>query len=115
VTETFGNVVPEAMASGLAVMAYDHAAAGQLIRSGENGLLARFDDTAEFCRLARQMAGDLARVRQLGLSARACANRLAWDQVVEAIEVEYGAAMPSFDDSPPLPSASGWSPVAPIA
>ena len=29
-TETFGNVVPEAMASGLAVVAYDHAAAGQL-------------------------------------------------------------------------------------
>ena len=39
ITETFGNVVPEAMASGLTVVGYDYAAAGQLIRHGENGLL----------------------------------------------------------------------------
>ena len=36
------------MASGLAVLAYDYAAAAQLIRSGENGLLAPFNDTAAF-------------------------------------------------------------------
>lgn len=38
-TETFGNVTIEAMASGLAVVAYDHAAAGQLIHHGHNGML----------------------------------------------------------------------------
>src|SRR5262249_12575129 len=36
VTETFGNVTPEAMASGLPVVAYDYAAAGELICSGVN-------------------------------------------------------------------------------
>ena len=39
-TETFGNVTPEAMASGLPVLAFDHAAAGQLIEHGQNGWLA---------------------------------------------------------------------------
>ena len=38
-TETFGNVTIEAMASGLAVIAYDHAAAGQLIQHEHNGML----------------------------------------------------------------------------
>lgn len=39
-TETFGNVVLEAMASGLAVVAYDEAAAAQHIRHGHSGALA---------------------------------------------------------------------------
>jgi glycosyltransferase involved in cell wall biosynthesis len=36
-TETWGNVTIEAMASGLAVVAYDCAAAEEVIRHGENG------------------------------------------------------------------------------
>jgi glycosyltransferase involved in cell wall biosynthesis len=89
VTETFGNVVPEAMASGLAVVAYDHAAAGQLIHHGSDGLLAKFDDATEFCRVARRLAGDIVQARALGLQARAHANRLDWSRIVEAIEGEY--------------------------
>jgi glycosyltransferase involved in cell wall biosynthesis len=37
-TETFGNVTMEAMASGLAVIAYDYAAARQHIVHGRSGL-----------------------------------------------------------------------------
>ena len=92
-TETFGNVVPEAMASGLAVVAYDHAAAGQLIRHGENGLLARYDDTPEFCRVARRIAGDALRVRGLGRRARATAGTLDWGRIIDAIETEYTNAI----------------------
>jgi glycosyltransferase involved in cell wall biosynthesis len=93
VTETFGNVVTEAMASGLAVVAYDHAAAGQLIRHGENGLLARCDDLAGFCHLARRVAGDRTQRRDLGAQARATALGLDWGRIVELVEGEYGAAI----------------------
>ncbi|MDP2005594.1 MAG: glycosyltransferase family 1 protein [Rubrivivax sp.] len=92
-TETFGNVVPEAMASGLAVLAYDHAAAGQLIHDGGNGQLVRLDDTAAFCSAAGRLAGAPLRLRAMGLQARATAARLGWGHIVEAIEREYVSAM----------------------
>ncbi len=92
-TETFGNVVPEAMASGLAVLAYDHAAAGQLIDHGRNGLLAPLDDQAAFCALARRLAGDLAQARALGVQARATAAGMDWGRIVDSVEAEYRAAM----------------------
>ena len=39
-TDTFGNVTLEALASGLAVAAFDTAAAGQHIENGSSGCLA---------------------------------------------------------------------------
>jgi glycosyltransferase involved in cell wall biosynthesis len=110
-TETFGNVVPEAMASGLAVVAYDHAAAGQLIRHGDNGLLARLDDSAGFCALARRLAGDLPQARQLGARARETAAQMDWGRIVESVEDEYLAAIAGPVS---LPSAL-WNPALPLA
>jgi glycosyltransferase involved in cell wall biosynthesis len=94
-TETWGNVVPEAMASGLAVMAYDHAAASQLIRQGDNGLLARAGDEAEFCRVASSLAGAYSNVRAMGARARQDAMRLDWVRILDAIEGEYTVAITS--------------------
>jgi glycosyltransferase involved in cell wall biosynthesis len=105
-TETFGNVVPEAMASGLAVVAYDHAAAGQLIRHGHNGLLARFGDQPGFCRLARHAVADHAQVRALGLQARTSVLSLDWRHIIDAVESEYAAA---------IAGVSAFAPVAPSA
>ena len=42
-TETFGNVLTEAMASGLASAGFDYAAARMFIRDGESGLTAPCD------------------------------------------------------------------------
>jgi len=111
VTETFGNVVPEAMASGLAVVAYDHAAAGQLIRHGENGMLARLDDRTEFCRVARRLAGELAQARALGLQARATAQGMDWSRIVEAVEVEYHGAIAA----PAATARLAWKPALPVS
>ena len=99
-TETFGNVVPEAMASGLPVVAYDHAAAGQLVRHGENGLLARLDEQTEFCRIAGRLAGALPQARAMGLRARETALRMDWGGIIEAIEIEYAAAIAAPDALP---------------
>jgi glycosyltransferase involved in cell wall biosynthesis len=86
ITETFGNVTPEAMASGLVVLAYDHAAAGQLIRSGENGLLAPFDNTAAFVHLAAQIAAGSGIGPSMRLAARSTAKAMGWDGVVGQLE-----------------------------
>ncbi|HLX81241.1 MAG TPA: glycosyltransferase family 1 protein [Burkholderiales bacterium] len=81
-SETFGNVTMEAMASGLAVVAYDYAAARQHIVHGRSGLLARVDDRISFIEHAAALARDLPRARTLGRQARATAEPLGWDRVV---------------------------------
>ncbi len=93
VTETYGNVVPEAMASGLAVVAYDHAAAALLVRHGYSGLLARCDDRADFLRAASGLAGDPTRMRALGRAAREVALRQGWDRIVGQVEAVYAQAL----------------------
>ncbi|MDX9995826.1 MAG: glycosyltransferase family 1 protein [Rhodocyclaceae bacterium] len=47
-TETFGNVVSEALASGLPVVAFDYAAASDLIVTGENGRSVPPGDASAF-------------------------------------------------------------------
>jgi glycosyltransferase involved in cell wall biosynthesis len=102
VTETFGNVTQEAMASGLAVLAYDYAAAAQLIRSGENGILARFDDRDDFVHAAARLAHDLEAARALGLRARQTACAQSWERVVADLEAVFVSVLRRA----PAPSAS---------
>lgn len=84
VTETFGNVTLEAMASGLAVVAYNYAAARQHIVSGINGFTAPFDDRGAFLDLAVEAAAsDLMAIR---VEARASARRVRWKKVVKRFE-----------------------------
>lgn len=85
-TETFGNVTLEAMASGLAVIAYDYAAAQQHLRHEVSGLLAPFGDAATFIRLAAALAPDRARIAMLRTRARTIAERIDWEQVFRDFE-----------------------------
>jgi len=85
-TETFGNVTVEALASGLAVIAYDYAAAAEFIRDGENGLLAEFDNARVFINHAIRLACERERVRALGKAARATAEKIDWETVHDAFE-----------------------------
>ncbi len=93
VTETFGNVTTEAMASGLAVVAFDYAAAGRLIRHGENGALVPYEDDAAFVTTAARTAADLANCRVLGARARASVLPLDWDSIAAQVEGVMAAVM----------------------
>ena len=85
-TETFGNVTLEAMASGLAVVAYNYAAAAEHIRHGENGLVAEFGNQSRFCDQAAVLAGRPEMVARLGVNARHSADGLAWSKICERFE-----------------------------
>ena len=85
-TETFGNVTLEAMASGLAVIAYDDAAAHDLITHRVNGLLAPVDAAQAFCALVSEIGGQPNRVRHLGAAARQTAERMVWSQIYTEFE-----------------------------
>lgn len=80
-TETFGNVTLEAMASGLAVVAYRTAAARQHIDHEISGLLAEPGDRAGFVELARQLARDPQLARDLGRAARTTAKKVGWEGI----------------------------------
>jgi glycosyltransferase involved in cell wall biosynthesis len=101
-TETFGNVVPEAMASGLPVVAFDHAAAGQLIRHGDNGWLAPPTDAAQFVALATSAAADGATLRVVGGRARAAALALDWQRVIDDLEAVLRRAVAHEPAQSPL-------------
>ena len=81
-TETFGNVTLEAMASGLAVLAYDYAAAQEHIRNGINGLLVPYGNGHAFLTAALRLAVNPLLLRRLKSGARATAQTLDWEQIV---------------------------------
>ena len=95
ITETFGNVVTEAMASNLPVLAYDYAAPGRFIRSGENGLLAPYDNGEAFLRSAEELASRRSRWREMGEAARETIAPHAWSRVIESYYDECLSLLPS--------------------
>lgn len=86
ITETFGNVVLEAMASGLPVVAYDCAAAREHIRHGENGLRAAFDNTHAFISQAQRLVASVDDARRMGRNARLTAEKIDWNLIHDRFE-----------------------------
>ncbi|WP_459207835.1 glycosyltransferase family 4 protein [Pseudomonas sp. MLB6B] len=84
-TETLGNLVLEAMASGLAVVAFDQAAA-QHVRHGHSGAVAMPGDSAGFIEAACWLLEDHESVRRVRLNARHHALQQGWPGVVERFE-----------------------------
>ncbi len=82
VTETFGNVTMEALASGLAVVAYDYAAARQHIAHHRNGLLVPFNNAAEFVATSQRLIKNAEQIVTLKQGARSAAENLSWGQIV---------------------------------
>jgi glycosyltransferase involved in cell wall biosynthesis len=85
-TETFGNVTMEALASGLAVVAFDYAAAGEHIVDGKNGRRVPFGDPGAFIAAAADLASRPDLVRTIGSAARASVLSESWDHVLAPFE-----------------------------
>lgn len=85
-TETYGNVTVEAMASGLAVVAYDYAAAQQHIRHSRNGVLVPFGAADEYVQAAAALVNDALRIKTLGANARVTTEKLDWSCIVAEFE-----------------------------
>lgn len=85
-TETFGNVTIEAMASGLAVVAYNYAAAEDLINHNESGALAAYDDAEAFIAQAARLAADPALAQRMAQAARHTAQKMSWDSIHDRFE-----------------------------
>ncbi len=85
-TETFGNVTLEALASGLAVVAYDYAAAHVHIENGVTGRLVPRGDTSGFVAAAAALARAPERLPEMRRRARVAIGAVDWPRVVERFE-----------------------------
>lgn len=79
--DAFGNVVLEAMATGVPVLVSSKAGAAEVVREGENGFVLQDPDDAQTIadRIMR-LAGDEAERQRMGQAARTTAEGLSWDQ-----------------------------------
>src|SRR5690606_2840235 len=100
-SETFGNVVLEALASGLAVAAFDQAAAAQHIRHGHNGALAMPGDETAFIDAACELLEDQERLRSLRLNARWHASKQGWSSIIDGFEQHLLQASTDPQRQPP--------------
>ena len=88
-TETFGNVTLEAMASGPAVVAFDYAAARHHIRHGHDGWLVDCADPAGFIAAARHLGERPELIYALGQAARQAVMAFDWERIHEQLERWY--------------------------
>ncbi len=85
-TETYGNVTVEAMASGLAVVAFRYAAAAEHIVHEMNGLHADFGDENDFVQMACRLASDVERIDGLRWHAYQHMQKLDWENAAFEFE-----------------------------
>ncbi|AOY90246.1 glycoside hydrolase [Marinobacter salinus] len=85
-TDTFGNVVLEAMASGLAVVAFNDAAASEHIRHEENGMKAAMESDEGFVDNALRLADQPTLLNRIRAQARLDALDLSWHSQIEQFE-----------------------------
>ncbi len=99
ITETYGNVTPEAMASALGVVAFDYGAAADLIEHGRSGWLAPYSNDDVFIQTAASAARDIGRLREVGRVAHLAAANLGWDRIISQVLGIY-RSVASIPESP---------------
>ncbi|HLY29895.1 MAG TPA: glycosyltransferase family 1 protein [Ktedonobacterales bacterium] len=89
VTETFGQVVMEAMASGLPVVAYDAEGVRDSVRHGETGLLTPARDSLALAEGLRTLLAEPERRRMMGAAAHAYASQRNWSDMLDQLLATY--------------------------
>jgi glycosyltransferase involved in cell wall biosynthesis len=87
--ETFGNVVLEAMASGLPVVAAGAGGPLDVIRHAETGLLFAPEDKGALVSAVGQVLSDAALASRLERAARAEAEGRSWDAKFDELLSHY--------------------------
>lgn len=91
--ETFGNVVLEAMASGLPIIAYNYACAHLHVKQGETGWLSPLGNISGLIQSMYQLP-DNGQLKQMGIQARKNVQHVGWQYPVHQFEQAlYGVAM----------------------
>jgi len=89
-TETFANVVQEAMASGLPCVVADRGGPPGVIDRGTSGLVARANDPEHLAEQVERLLRDPEMRANMGRAARERAEARSWDAVNAVLIQHYG-------------------------
>ena len=92
-TETFGNVTLEAMASATPVLAFDCAAASDFVTNHHNGWLIDSTQPQAYINRALDITLDTSAMHQARLHTRASIEHLGWDEIAQQVEDIFQAAI----------------------
>jgi phosphatidylinositol alpha 1,6-mannosyltransferase len=80
-TETFGNVVLEAQASGLPTVVVDRGGPPDLVAPGETGFIARANQPADLAEKCERLLRDAGERARMGRQARDAARERDWSAI----------------------------------
>jgi glycosyltransferase involved in cell wall biosynthesis len=112
-TETFGNVVLEAMASGLAVIAHDRGPTFEFAHHG-NACPVDVRQPRAIRQALEELLDDRTRRRTLGEAGRAEAEARSWDRVWDTLFADYDDALVPTHPSHAADDSHG-APLAPLS
>lgn len=88
-TDTFGNVMMEAMASGLPVVGFDAAGPRDVVQPGKTGFVVREINPRALARTVRKIVTTPELLKRMSRAARAHAKSQTWDAINGVVRRTY--------------------------
>tara|TARA_B100001540_G_scaffold314074_1_gene338261 strand:- start:2220 stop:3368 length:1149 start_codon:yes stop_codon:yes gene_type:complete len=89
ITETFGNVTLEAMASGIPALCANATGSQSLVQDGITGFLAKPDNTEDYLHKIKQMISDPALYSRMATASLQRGQQYSWDNVLHGLLQQY--------------------------
>lgn len=88
-TETFGNVILEAFASGIPAVGVNKGGVADIITHGVDGMIARMNDPKDFASTISFFLEDAMMIRHFGKDARKTAQKYSWNEINRRLIESY--------------------------
>ena len=109
ITETFGLVVLESMASGVPVIARDEGGPSETVHHGRSGYLVPPHDLDAFVRYTRQLSTDTSLRDEMGKYARQQALDTTWDKINNEVAMYLTASLNDAEQTRTDSTYGSWA------